>query len=85
MRTADKKGQGGDFVVSLSKSEYEILSLLWSKPDGLTATEINEQAEVKSWKDASIHLILIWHSWCLESYGSLFPLNRGTALSLGQL
>lgn len=45
-------------MVSLSKSEYEILSLLWAKPKGLTATEINEQAEVKSWKDASIHLIL---------------------------
>jgi len=48
----------GDFIISLSKSEYEILSLLWTKPEGLTATEINELAEVKSWKDASIHLIL---------------------------
>lgn len=45
-------------MVSLSKSEYEILSLLWTKPEGLTATEINELAEIKSWKDASIHLIL---------------------------
>jgi len=45
-------------MVSLSKSEYEILSLLWTKPEGLTATEINELAQIKSWKDASIHLIL---------------------------
>ena len=31
---------------------------MWTRPDGLTATEINELAKSKSWKDASIHLIL---------------------------
>jgi BlaI family penicillinase repressor len=42
----------------LSKSEYEVLALLWRENRGLTAVEINELAEDKSWKDTSIHLIL---------------------------
>ena len=29
-------------MVLLSKSEYEILLLWWTKPEGLIATEINE-------------------------------------------
>lgn len=43
---------------SLSKSEYEVLALLWSENRGLTAVEINELVKDKSWKDTSIHLIL---------------------------
>lgn len=43
---------------SLSKSEYEVLTLLWSENRGLTAVEINELVKDKSWKDTSIHLIL---------------------------
>ncbi|NLV86801.1 MAG: BlaI/MecI/CopY family transcriptional regulator [Clostridiales bacterium] len=42
----------------LSKSEYEVLALLWRENRGLTAVEINELAEDKSWKNTSIHLIL---------------------------
>lgn len=45
-------------MVSLSISEYEILSLLWSEERGLTAGEINSLSNEKSWKDLSIHLIL---------------------------
>lgn len=43
---------------NLSKSEYEILSLLWLQEQGLTASEINSSCENKSWKDSSIHLII---------------------------
>ena len=43
---------------TLSKSEYEVLSLLWSENRGLTAVEINELAQDKSWKPTSIHLII---------------------------
>lgn len=43
---------------SLSKSEYEVLALLWSENRGLTAVEINELVKDKAWKDTSIHLIL---------------------------
>lgn len=43
---------------NLSKSEYEILSLLWMQGEGLTAGEINSICEKKSWKDSSIHLII---------------------------
>lgn len=44
--------------MSLSKSEYEVLSLLWTQNQGLTASEINFCCKDKSWKDASIHMIL---------------------------
>lgn len=44
--------------MSLSKSEYEVLALLWTHNQGLTANEINSCCKDKSWKDASIHLIL---------------------------
>lgn len=44
--------------MSLSKSEYEVLTLLWTQNQGLTASEINSRSKDKSWKDASIHLIL---------------------------
>lgn len=48
----------GDFIITLSKSEYEVLSLIWKENRGLTASEINIIAIEKSWKDASIHLII---------------------------
>jgi predicted transcriptional regulator len=44
--------------MSLSKSEYEVLALLWTQNQGLTASEINSTCENRSWKDTSIHLIL---------------------------
>ncbi len=43
---------------NLTSSEYEILTVLWSNPDGLTAKEINMQKRTELWKDSSIHLIL---------------------------
>lgn len=43
---------------SLSKSEYEVLTLLWAENRGLTAVEINDLATDKSWVSTSIHLIL---------------------------
>lgn len=44
--------------MDLSKSEYEILSLLWTQEEGLTASDINALCKKKSWKDSSIHLII---------------------------
>lgn len=48
----------GDCIIDLSKSEYEVLTLLWSEDRGLTASEINKLKKNKSWKNSSIHLIL---------------------------
>ena len=42
----------------LSNSEYEILIVLWTQERGLTALEINQMAQKKSWKDTSIHPLL---------------------------
>jgi len=43
---------------SLSKSEYDVLALLWSENRGLTAVEINDLAQDRSWVNTSVHLIL---------------------------
>lgn len=45
-------------MFTLSPTEYEILSLLWSSERGLTATEVNTLSPEKSWKDVSIHIII---------------------------
>jgi len=45
-------------AISLSKNEYEVLTLLWTQNQGVTASEINSCCKNKSWKDASIHMIL---------------------------
>ncbi len=45
-------------MILLSTSEYEILTLMWTEKRGLTAVEINELSENKTWKPSSIHLII---------------------------
>lgn len=43
---------------SLSKSEYEIMSLLWREKRSLSKTEIIEMSDNKSWKPSSIYILL---------------------------
>lgn len=43
---------------SITKSEYGVLTALWSNKQGLTASEINTWAKDKPWKESSIHLLL---------------------------
>lgn len=43
---------------TLTKSEHEIMSLLWHVDKPLTASEFIEQSTDKTWKDSYIHIIL---------------------------
>ena len=42
----------------LTKSEHEIMNLLWHVDRPLTASEIIEQSTDKTWKDSYIHLLI---------------------------
>lgn len=43
---------------TLTKSEHEIMNLLWHVDRPLTASEIIEQLTDKTWKDSYIHLLI---------------------------
>lgn len=43
---------------TLTKSEREIMNLLWHVDKPLTASEIIEQSTDKTWKDSYIHLLI---------------------------
>lgn len=43
---------------TLTKSEHEIMNLLWHVDKPLTASEIIEQSTDKTWKDSYIHLLI---------------------------
>lgn len=43
---------------TLTKSEHEIMNLLWHVDRPLTASEIIEQSTDKTWKDGYIHLLI---------------------------
>ena len=44
--------------ILLTKSEREIMDVLWEKREALTSSEIIKSSINKSWKDTSIHLLL---------------------------
>lgn len=44
--------------IRLTKSEREIMDVLWEKREALTSSEIIKSSINKSWKDTSIHLLL---------------------------
>lgn len=43
---------------TLTKSEHEIMNLLWHVDRPLTTSEIIEQSTDKTWKDSYIHLLI---------------------------
>lgn len=45
-------------AMKLTKSELEIMNVLWKAERPLSRGEILEQSENKSWKDSSIHILL---------------------------
>lgn len=42
----------------LTKSEKQIMELLWSVDESLTCAEIIEKSEDKKWKDSYIHIMI---------------------------
>ena len=45
-------------MMRLTKSEMEIMTVLWEADHPLSRTEILENSKEKSWKDSSIHILL---------------------------
>ena len=44
--------------MELTKSEMEIMDVLWEDGNPLSRADILSRSEVKSWKDSSIHILL---------------------------
>ena len=44
--------------MQLTKSEMEIMDVLWSENAPLSRSDLLSQGEEKSWKDSSIHILL---------------------------
>ena len=44
--------------MELTKSEMEIMDVLWQDGNALSRADLLERAEEKSWKDSSVHILL---------------------------
>lgn len=44
--------------MELTKSEMEIMDVLWASGEPLSRADILERSEEKSWKDSSVHILL---------------------------
>ena len=42
----------------LTKSELEIMDVLWDAEDPLSRADLLERSEEKNWKDSSVHILL---------------------------
>ena len=44
--------------MELTKSEMEIMDVLWQDGNALSRADLLERADEKSWKDSSVHILL---------------------------
>ena len=44
--------------MQLTKSEMEIMDVLWASDKPLSRSDLLERSEEKSWKDSSVHILL---------------------------
>lgn len=44
--------------MELTKSELEIMDVLWAASEPMSRADLLEQAEEKTWKDSSVHILL---------------------------
>ena len=44
--------------MELTKSEMEIMDVLWAAEEPLSRADLLERSEEKSWKDSSVHILL---------------------------
>ena len=42
----------------LTKSEFDVMEVLWDEGEELTSAEIIQKSKEREWKDSSIHLII---------------------------
>lgn len=45
-------------AMELTKSEMEIMDVLWGSKEPLSRADLLERSEQKSWKDSSVHILL---------------------------
>ena len=48
----------GGTAMELTKSEMQIMDVLWGSDVPLSRSDLLEQSEQKSWKDSSVHILL---------------------------
>ena len=46
------------FDMELTRSELEIMDVLWAAEQPLSRSDVLEQSQEKNWKDSSIHILL---------------------------
>lgn len=46
------------FGMELTRSEMEIMDVLWAADAPMSRSDLLEQSEEKSWKDSSVHILL---------------------------
>ena len=44
--------------MELTKSEMEIMDVLWASSEPLSRSDLLEKSEEKTWKDSSVHILL---------------------------
>ena len=52
------KNERRDVCVELTKSELQIMDVLWQDGGALSRADFLERSEDKSWKDSSVHILL---------------------------
>ena len=65
-KTVDKKYHGlynnhnreGGFGMELTKSEMQIMDVLWASDAPLSRSDILDHSDGKTWKDSSVHILL---------------------------
>ena len=55
--------------MELTKSEMEIMDVLWGSQKPLSRADLLAHSEEKTWKDSSVHILLIKRS---KTYGRIF-------------
>ena len=48
----------GGAVMELTKSEMQVMDVLWASDVPLSRSDLLERSEQKSWKDSSVHILL---------------------------
>ena len=48
----------GGFRMELTKSEMQIMDVLWASEAPLSRSDLLERSEEKTWKDSSVHILL---------------------------
>lgn len=57
--------------MELTKSEMEIMDVLWASERPLSRADLLERSEEKTWKDSSVHILLngLLHKGAIEEAG----------------